>query len=456
MLALLAILTREMLWLTAVFILVSNLDDLAVDVLWLTGVAFKPAIPLPPAPESVGSYAILIPAWDEAAVIGPMLQALVTTLDHPDFTIFVGTYPNDPETLAAVTSIADRRIVAVSTSRPGPTTKADCLNHLWQAALAREAATSTRFTAIVLHDAEDLVHPFELQLFDRHMPALAMVQLPVIPLVDPGSPWVSGHYLDEFAQNHAKDMMVRALLEAPVPSAGVATAISRDALALLAGQDNRPFDETSLTEDYEIGHKLHHLGLRGRMVRHRINGQLVATREYFPATLEAAVRQKSRWLTGIALSGWDRLGWQGPPAARWMLLRDRKGLFTATVAIIAYVALALVLAQIAVRALLSEATDKSLPPLILDADNPALAAFLSFNAALLVWRLVLRALFTGREHGLAQALRSVPRAIVANAINALSAFRALEIYRASLLTGAPPVWDKTQHRFPDQASPHHG
>jgi bacteriophage N4 adsorption protein B len=455
-LALMATLTRELLWLTAIAIMVSNLDDLAIDALWLFGVALRPTQPLPPPPANPGRYAILIPAWDEAAVIAAMLRNLVQSLDHPSYAVFIGVYPNDPATAAAVASVQDPRIVTVTTSAPGPTTKADCLNHLWRASLAHEQTAGVRFSAIVLHDAEDMVHAQELRLFDRHMPALAMVQLPVVPFPDPSSRWIAGHYIDEFAQNHGKDMMVRALLNTPVPSAGVATAIDREALQRLAGTGNAPFDATSLTEDYEIGHKLHRMGLPGRMIRHRVEGRLVATREYFPSTLEAAVRQKSRWLTGIALSGWDRLGWEGGPAARWMLLRDRKGLFTAAVAIMAYAALALVLGQLAVRALVAELGGAPLPPLILDSGNPALPAFLLFNAALLVWRLVLRFGFTAREHGLGEGLRAVPRAIVANLINALAAWRAVHRYRDALLTGGQPKWEKTAHRFPEPAAASHG
>jgi len=454
--ALMATLTRELLWVTAIAIMISNVDDLAIDALWLFGVALRPAPTLPPAPEIPGRYAILIPAWDEAAVIAAMLRALVDTLDHPDYAVFVGVYPNDQATAFAVATLADPRIVTVTTSAPGPTTKADCLNHLWRAALAHEVASGRCFSAIVLHDAEDVVHPDELRLFDRHMPALAMVQLPVVPFPDPASRWVAGHYLDEFAQNHSKDMMVRALLGTAVPSAGVATAIDRNALERLAAGSSSPFDETSLTEDYEIGHKLHHMGLDGRMIRHRIEGRLVATREYFPATLEAAVRQKSRWLTGIALSGWDRLGWEGGLAARWMLLRDRKGLFTAAIAVVAYAALALVLAQLALRALVADAAGIELPPLILESGNPALPAFLLFNAALLIWRLLLRCAFTGREHGLLEGMRAIPRAIVANLINALAAWRAVHRYREALLSGQRPAWDKTAHRFPTAAVSSHG
>src|SRR3546814_9014116 len=70
-------------------------------------------------------------------------------------------------------------------------------------------------------------------------------------------------------------------------------------------------------------------------------GDLVCTREYFPATLTAAVRQKARWMTGIALAGWDRLGWQGSLAERWMRFRDRRGPLAAVILCCAYAAILL-------------------------------------------------------------------------------------------------------------------
>lgn len=446
-LALLAVLTRELLWLCAAGIALSSLDDLAVDFVWLTRVAGRRQPPLPPAPAEPGRFAILIPAWDESAVIGPMLARLTSTLEHPAYHLFVGHYPNDPATLEAIRSVPSPRISPVCVGHAGPTTKADCLNRLWKAVLAHEEANGVRFKAVVLHDAEDLVHPRSLSLYDRFMPGLAMVQLPVLPLVDRGSRWISGHYIDEFAQSHAKDMMVRAVLQAPVPSAGVGTAIEREALQRIAGAGGEPFDASSLTEDYEIGHKLHAMGQKGRMLRVRDEGELIATRELFPGDLEGAIRQKSRWLTGIALSGWDRLGWPGDWRARWMLLRDRKGLFTAAITITAYGASVLLVGQMAVRAMLGEQAGQALPPL-LGEESSALRAFLLLNAGLLAWRLLLRMGFTTRDYGAAEGLRAVPRAVVGNAINFLSAFRAVDRYRAALESGTVVRWDKTVHRFP--------
>ena len=451
--ALLAVLTRELLWLSAAGIALSSLDDLAVDLLWLACVAFAPSPPLPPPPAQPGRFAILVPAWDESAVIQPMLRHLLATLDHPNTRIFVGCYPNDPATLTAVGSVDDPRIELVVHDRPGPTTKADCLNRLWRAVEAHEQASGLPVKAVVLHDAEDVVHPRSLDLYDRMIPGLAMVQLPVMPLADPRSRWVSGHYIDEFAETHCKDMMVRALLDAPVPSAGVGTAIDCAALRRIAGPDGQPFDASSLTEDYEIGHRLHRLGLRGRMLRVRIDGALVATREYFPADLESAIRQKSRWLTGIALSGWDRLGWHGTWRARWMLMRDRKGLFTAAVTMTAYAAGLLLISQQALRVSLAAETGVSLPPLLHNGDG-LLKLMLWLNAGILGWRLLLRACFTTAANGWREGLRAIPRAVVGNAINFLAALRAIDRYRASLDTPTAPQWDKTAHRFPETAVPH--
>ena len=78
-----------------------------------------------------GFIAILVPAWDEAAVIASMLRSALKRFDYPHYTIFVGHYRNDPATAAAIAGVRDARIEAVEVDADGPTTKADCLNHLY-------------------------------------------------------------------------------------------------------------------------------------------------------------------------------------------------------------------------------------------------------------------------------------------------------------------------------------
>jgi adsorption protein B len=74
---------------------------------------------------------MLVPAWDESAVIASMLRATVARVDYADYRIFVGHYRNDPATAAAIASVDDPRIEPVQIDRDGPTTKADCLNQLY-------------------------------------------------------------------------------------------------------------------------------------------------------------------------------------------------------------------------------------------------------------------------------------------------------------------------------------
>src|SRR3546814_5780456 len=93
-----------------------------------------------------------------------------------------------------------------------------------------------------------------------------MVQLPVLPLADPQSRWIGGHYLDEFAESHGKDLVVREALGASVPSAGVGCAINRNMMdRIVAMNGGRPFDEASITEDYELRSEEHTSELQSLM-----------------------------------------------------------------------------------------------------------------------------------------------------------------------------------------------
>jgi adsorption protein B len=431
--------------------LILGLSDLAVDFLWLGNRVRCLGRPIPavadlPSPACPGRLAIFVPAWDEAAVIGDMLRGAVAAWGEGDWRLYVGTYGNDPATVAAATAVAsaEPRVTIVTGAEPGPTTKADCLNRLWLALLADEAREGRPAKAIVLHDSEDVVHPAELAIFDRLIERFELVQLPVLPLIDPNSRWLGGHYADEFAESHGKEMVVRGALGAGLPSAGVGCAFSRPALAgLAADRGGLPFDADSLTEDYELGLRLAEAGGRRAFVRMAAeDGEIVAIREYFPGTLAASVRQKARWMTGIALSGWDRLGWSGGLAERWMRLRDRQSLLAAILLGAGYLALALWLALKAWQG----AGGRGPTP------TPALlSALVSANFGLLGWRLAVRSAFTTAAYGWREGLRAIPRMGIVNLVTMLAAACALSRYRA-IRRGGRPRWDKTAHIFPARAA----
>ena len=454
--AFLATLHHEILLFAVVGLAIGGIDDFLIDLLFLSRRMWRDLVIYAryprmttatlPASANPGRIAIFIPAWKEVEVIGSMLRHALNCWGESDYRIFIGTYPNDPDTIDAIAAVAegDPRVVVGINPLPGPSTKADCLNVLWRAMLADEAQLGRNYKAVVLHDAEDVVPPDEIRLFDFMIDRFQLVQLPVLPLPGHGS-WfsraIANHYCDEFAESHGKYLTVREALGASVPSAGVACAFERDALAALAINPARgPFDPSSLTEDYEAGLRIRDGGGHGVFVRIRdANGKLVATREYFPNSINAAVRQKARWIVGISLAGWDRMGWRGGTAELWMRLRDRRAAIAALVLCAAYVAFLLwpmlwVIAQF--------------QPSFPRATSPAIDALLRVNFFLMSWRIFMRAVFAGHAYGWRYGLGAIPRTLLANLITILATQRALSLYARSLL-GQPLSWDKTQHQFPD-------
>lgn len=438
---------REAMLFAAIGFLIGGADDVLADLVYAVvrirnWFGRRPRVPLS---RDAGRMAVFIPAWDEAAVIAPMLRTALSRYDYADYRIYVGAYPNDAATIAAVASVArgDDRVRLVIGEHDGPTTKADCLNGLWRALLADEAVEGVTALAVLLHDAEDVVHPLELQLCAVNLDAHEAVQIPVLPLADARSPLVAGHYLDEFAAAHTQMLIVRQRLRAAMPFAGVGCAIRRDMLGRIAeARGGPPFDAASLTEDYELGLTVAAMGGRSCFLRRKdAQGELIAVRAFFPGDLSSAVRQKARWMTGIALAGWDRTGWArgGGIGEHWMRMRDRRATLAIPVLAIAY--LALIAWGVSLVAHLWTGTPVPAP-------DAAMQWVLWINAALLGWRLVLRMAFTGRAYGWRQALLSLPRVFVANFISLMAARRALAIYWPTL-RGERARWDKTAHRFPE-------
>lgn len=453
---LLAIIRHELTLFAAAGLAIGGIDDLVIDLVFLFRRGWRriavysrhPRMTMATLPRSddPGRIAIFVPAWQESEVIGPMVRHALRQWQGADFGLFIGAYPNDPATAIAAAEGAggsEQTIIRIH-DRPGPTTKADCLNGLWRTMLAEEERTGRRFKAVVLHDAEDVVHADEIALFDRMIDRFDLVQLPVLPLPGEGSRWrraIADHYCDEFSEEHGKYLTVREALGASVPSAGVGCAFSRAALAALDNPAHGgPFDAASLTEDYETGLRIAAHGGRGVFVRIRdAQGGLVCIREHFPDSLSAAVRQKARWMVGIALSGWDRMGWRGGPGEWWMRFRDRRAALAALILFAAYVAAALwgLIGTIALF--------RPVPAIPL---GPTLETLLLINFALMLWRFAMRLLFVGRNYGWRQGLTAIPRTFIGNLVAMLAARRAVTLYCRSLL-GEPLRWDKTQHRFPD-------
>lgn len=438
---------HELLLFACFWFIVGAVDEFAVDCVWAWVRLRRPRTPrLPQGAESSalsGRVAVFVPAWHEGEVIGHMIAHTLKVWPQQGMTLYIGCYRNDPETVAAAAAAAqgDPRVRLVVNDRAGPTTKADCLNRLYAALTLDEARSGVPCSSVVLHDAEDMVHPAALTMIDRALAEVDFVQLPVRPEPQPDSPWIAGHYTDEFTEAHTKAMVVRDALGTAIPAAGVGCGFNRATLARFAAMrtaegGSGPFASECLTEDYELGVLVYRSGGISRFLRLRdSNGELVATRAFFPATLDAAIRQKARWIHGIALQGWDRLGWSWRPLDMWMTLRDRHGPLTAAVLAAAYL-------LVVIELVLWVARQIGWQPVV--SPSPLLNAMVTVTAAALVWRATWRFGFTAWEYGLPEGIRALLRLPVANLIAILAGNRAFFAYLRTL-RGELVRWEKTQH-----------
>ncbi|OKH86398.1 cyclic di-3',5'-guanylate-activated glycosyltransferase NrfB [Thalassospira sp. TSL5-1] len=408
--------------------------------------------------------AIMVPAWQEVGVVGEMARLAAATLDYENYQIFVGTYPNDPETQHDVDEVCAHfpNVHKVVCVRPGPTSKADCLNNIIDAILTFEAQANIQFAGFILHDAEDVISPLELRLFNYLLPKKDLIQVPVYPYPPKWWGFTAGHYADEFAEYHGKDVIVREALSGQVPSAGVGTCFSRRAIvALLEDGDGIAFDVQSLTEDYDIGFRLKQKGMVCIFARFSVSdpslalktrwmpgmddktAQVICVREHFPRSFGHAVRQKSRWITGIVFQGTSNLGWSRHGIINYFLWRDRRGLLTNLLGLMVNVMLLILLTMWLITTLVP---DSWRFPSILGND-PLLHTVLLCNGFLLLNRLLQRSYFVTRFYGIHQGLLSVPRVVWSNLINFCANVRAL---RQVVKTGDSRrvAWDKTSHEFP--------
>ena len=400
--------------------------------------------------------AVMVPAWNEGEVVASMVDNIIKRVEYVNYSIFVGTYPNDPATQACVDRLALEypQILKVVTARPGPTTKADCLHNVLKAIRAREEAEGYNFDLILMHDAEDWVHPQEFLLHNYLIPHIDVVQIPILPFPSHWNKWVHWIYADEFSENHMKDVPVREKISGFVPYAGTGTGFSRKVIDFLSDEHGgHVFNESSMTEDYSMSKKIREAGLKSIFVNVVLGDDdspwwrplckrpyFNSNWSYFPMDWTRSVRQKSRWIIGISLQEWEQSGWQGGWLMKENFLKDRKVFVAALASLIGYV----VLLYFIVYAM-GEAhwlPFRILPVLV--AGTP-LAHLVEFCTFFMVLRVTQRITWVGLTYGIGAGLLSIPRLLVGNILNGLAAFRALRVFSDSRRGRAAVKWDNTQH-----------
>lgn len=420
---------------------VSGLDDLLVDFYYVLRRVGKRERERQPEdfawmPEQL--IALWVPAWREAGVIAQMVAHNVAALRYRRYHIFAGTYPNDEATLEVMRELEAKyeNFHLSLTPHDGPTSKADNLNWIYQAMCEVEERRGERFDIVVVHDSEDLIHPEEFRWLNAYCREYDFVQVPVLALPTPWWEFTHGVYCDEFAETQQKDLPVRNLLKGFTPSCGVGTGYRREAVEKLAEvESNRLFEPDSLTEDYVSGLKMHQLGMKQIFLPVAwVNGQPVATREYFPRSFRAAVRQRSRWVTGIALQTWEKVGWPGGWRDRYWFWRDRKGLVGNPLSLVAN---GMMLAGVCGYAPRIEGT---------------LLMMMGMGLTLQSLRIGWRMYCTGRIYGVGYAMLAPLRIPWSNLVNTLATLSAIYRYARARARREPLVWLKTEHAYPNRQS----
>jgi hypothetical protein len=245
---------QVLLWVTAILLAISGIDDLYMDMLfWLMRRKYKSRFPdfTNMMEKTEKPIAIILGAWSESSVIGRTLSYAVRNLKYDNFRIFVGVYPNDKETIRIVKEISlkDARVIACINPQNGPTTKADNLNSLY-AGLCEYEKIYGEFEIIIVHDAEDFIHPNSLKLYNFLIgyKGYHAIQIPVIPIKSKLGGLLHRTYCDAFAEVHTKDMIVRQGMGTFIPFSGTGMGFHRKTMYFL----EKNMDDSILNTNGEV------------------------------------------------------------------------------------------------------------------------------------------------------------------------------------------------------------
>lgn len=227
---------QVIIWITTIMLTISGLDDLYVDLMyWVLKRRHKAKLPdfseMYDKPEK--PIAITFGAWNESGVIGRTLSFTVKNLKYKNYRIFVGVYPNDQKTIDVVSKISaqDNRIKMVINPQDGPTTKADNLNVLY-AAITDFEKQFGEFEILLVHDAEDFIHPRSLKLYNFLIGYKGYhgIQIPVVPIKSQLGNTIHRTYCDAFAETHTKDMIIRQEMGTFMPFSGTGMGFHRKSM----------------------------------------------------------------------------------------------------------------------------------------------------------------------------------------------------------------------------------
>ncbi|SDM85979.1 Glycosyltransferase, catalytic subunit of cellulose synthase and poly-beta-1,6-N-acetylglucosamine synthase [Maricaulis salignorans] len=238
--------------------------------------------PLPPC--ALPRVSVIIALYRERAVL-PVLISALEAIDYPAdrLEIRLALEADDHETIAAARALElDHKYRIILVPEGGPRTKPRALNY------------ALRFCSgeiVTIHDAEDRPHPRQLRIaaesFAAAGPELACLQAP-LNWFNRGECWLTRQFALEYAAHFHALLPLYARLGWPLPLGGTSNHFRTAALRRAGG-----WDAWNVTEDADLGFRLHALGYRCDVIA-------PLTLEEAPTRVWPWVCQRTRWLKGYA------------------------------------------------------------------------------------------------------------------------------------------------------------
>ena len=235
----------------------------------------------PAAGADLPSYSVLVPLRDEAETLPGLVRALDRLIYPRDrLEIMLLLEQSDPATVAAARALDLPpwfRVVVVPEGEPHTKPKA--------MAYALYLATGD---IVTVYDAEDTPDPDQLLRAASALaadPGLGCVQAR-LTIENPEHGWLAQQFAIEYDVLFSGLLPVLVRWQAPVPLGRTSNHFPRAVLQAAGG-----WDPYNVTEDADIGVRLHRLGYRIAMLPSR-------TREEAVSSLVPWVKQRTRWIKG--------------------------------------------------------------------------------------------------------------------------------------------------------------
>jgi cellulose synthase/poly-beta-1,6-N-acetylglucosamine synthase-like glycosyltransferase len=227
-------------------------------------------------------YSVLVALYKEKAMAAQLVQAL-DRLDWPRSRLDIKLVceEDDAKTIAVLETMRlapEYEIVRVPVRLPR--TKPKALTY---------ALPGCRGSLLVVYDAEDRPDPGQLReaysAFAKAPPHIICLQAPLI-ITNSRQSWLSALFALEYAGLFRGLLPMLSVLDLPLPLGGTSNHFRTATLKAIGG-----WDPYNMTEDADLGMRLHRLGYRARVISK-------PTFEDAPVTLGVWLGQRTRWFKG--------------------------------------------------------------------------------------------------------------------------------------------------------------